>query len=211
MLLGKSSKASFDTLIAAAIQNNKALSQSASRFLHVSRLLLPLSGVWVYKQGNSVCTGNEVPQQSEALCTQQRGGKRGTRDVGVGPAKASNEAFVDGIFPNPKYDRNGVGCCFCSACRLLSTNSGEYGHRATNQFHCQRRKAIILALCPAELDDHIAGPQHNPFRRGLGERQRPKPGRNLQPSARSEILLSVPLSVVLARRAAMPPLCHRRA
>ena len=156
MLLGKSSKASFDTLIATTIQNNKALSQSASRFLHVSRLPLPWSAVWVYKQGDHVCTRNEVPQQSEALCTQQRGGKRGTRDVGVGPANASNETFVDGIFPNPKYDWNGVGRCFCGMCRLLSANSGEYGHLAANQFRCQRWKAIILALRPAELDDHIA-------------------------------------------------------
>ena len=61
MLLDKSSKAGFDTLIAAAIQNNKALSQSASCFLHIYRLPLPLSGVWIYKQADHVCIGNEVP------------------------------------------------------------------------------------------------------------------------------------------------------
>jgi hypothetical protein len=52
VLLDESSKARFDTLITAAIHNNKTLSQAASRFLHISHLLLPLRGVWIYKQGD---------------------------------------------------------------------------------------------------------------------------------------------------------------
>ena len=57
MLLDESSNARFDTLITAAIHNNKTLSQAASRFLHISHLLLPLRGVWIYNKAIRPCSG----------------------------------------------------------------------------------------------------------------------------------------------------------
>jgi hypothetical protein len=50
VLRRKRSKGCFDPFIGAAIENDKALSQRARRFLHVPDLHLPDKRIWVYQQ-----------------------------------------------------------------------------------------------------------------------------------------------------------------
>jgi hypothetical protein len=62
VLRGKRGKGCFDLLIAAAIENDKTLSQRVRRFLHVPDLHLSDRLIWVHQQRYDLYARNQVAQ-----------------------------------------------------------------------------------------------------------------------------------------------------
>ena len=92
--------------------------------------------------------GHDFVQQLKTLCDQRLGEEAHACDVAARTVEACNEAKLDGVAADCKYDRNRRGRRLCGHAEA-SPPCNNHGDPATHQVRGHRRQAIVLRFRPA--------------------------------------------------------------